>query len=274
MNFAPVASPSASMPMVAGWGIRLSATLSGFFFAASTTCLDALDRAILPHEDAGIVDVGPAEIDEVLREFVVRLLGRIHDHFRTHVAEQQVVAVVLALLHEQRVADLAGGAGLEFVFERLVVEQLRPDHRRARQALCPAALAGRNHHAEMRDGYAACAGAACRDKRQAGAAATPPQNDRRVRIGSLFIIVSLPDVLLGSRSCRPQLKPILSCHGTPRKLPKGRIRGPARSLDSKAFKLELRISQAGRRARRQSPVQCSISASVRLTPDRAGILLQ
>ena len=99
----------------------------------------SLSGESLPHEDAAVVDVGAAEIDEVLREFVVRLLGRIHDHFRAHVAEQQVVAVVLALLHEQRVADLAGRAGLEFVFERLLLSSFdhAPSKERARRSAPP-----------------------------------------------------------------------------------------------------------------------------------------
>ena len=81
--------------------------------------LDVLELGVAPHEHAAVVDIGAAEIDEVLRVFVRRLLRRIHDHFRTHVAEQQVVAVLVALLHEQRVADLPRGAGMEFVLERL-----------------------------------------------------------------------------------------------------------------------------------------------------------
>ena len=40
-----------------------------------------------------------AEILVVLRKLVRGLLQRVHDHFRAHVAEQQVLAVVRHLHH-------------------------------------------------------------------------------------------------------------------------------------------------------------------------------
>jgi len=43
------------------------------------------------------------------------------------------------------------------------------------------------------------------------AAAMPPQNDRRVKMGSFVIIASLPDVLPAT-CLKPQLKGF--CHGT------------------------------------------------------------
>ena len=96
------------------------------------------------HEDAAVVDVGAAEIEVVLGKLVVRVLGRIHDHFRTHIAEQQIVAVGLAPVHEHLVTDLACRAGEELILERLA-EQLGPRGvEGARQPFRAAALAGRN----------------------------------------------------------------------------------------------------------------------------------
>ena len=104
----------------------------------------SVNSAVGAHEDAAVVDVGAAEIEVVLGKLVVRVLGRIHDHFRTHIAEQQIVAVGLAPVHEHLVADLACRAGEELVLERLA-EQLGPRGvEGARQPFRAAALAGRN----------------------------------------------------------------------------------------------------------------------------------
>ena len=76
---------------------------------------------------------------------------------------------MLALLHEQRVADLAGGAGVEFVFERLA-EQLRPgavEGARQRSAPPPWPVGIITRNAARRIGCLR-AGAARRDERQAG----------------------------------------------------------------------------------------------------------
>src|ERR671918_586853 len=59
-------------------------------------------------------------------KFVGRLLQGIHDHLGTHVPEEQVMAIPLALLNVKCVADLPRGARMELVFEGLA-EQFRPD---------------------------------------------------------------------------------------------------------------------------------------------------
>jgi hypothetical protein len=111
--------------------------------------LHALELALAQCEHHAVVDVGTAEVLEVLGKAVVGLLQRVHDHLRPHVAEEQVVGVLVALVHEGLVADLAGGARVEAVLE-VGLKQLPPHLvERAGQALGATALAGGDDHADV-----------------------------------------------------------------------------------------------------------------------------
>src|SRR6185503_6064355 len=105
---------------------------------------------------------------------------RIHDHFRAHVAEQQVVAVALALVQIELVTDLTGRAGKEAVLE-VGLEQRAPEIiEYPRQPVGAAALPGWHHDAHVL-GWKRLGARAQRAERQSGRAARDDAPSRRVR---------------------------------------------------------------------------------------------
>jgi hypothetical protein len=150
--------------------------------------LHALELALAQGEHHAVVDVGAAEILIVLGEPVGRLLQRIHDHFRPHVAEQQVVAVLFSLVDEYFVAYLPGRARKEAVLE------IRLQHRAPEAVEGPgqpfrtAALPRGDHHANVL-GWIGLRSRVDEAERQRGAGAGDDAPARRVGMRHVLLLV-------------------------------------------------------------------------------------